>query len=58
MLVASHTFDLQAAQAQGLRTAFVHRPDEYGPGHPVEPPDPSFDLAVNDISELTARLEA
>lgn len=31
MLVAAHNDDLAAAQALGLRTAFVARPTEYGP---------------------------
>jgi 2-haloacid dehalogenase len=31
MLVAAHNDDLAAAAAQGLRTAFVARPTEYGP---------------------------
>jgi 2-haloacid dehalogenase len=31
MLVAAHNDDLSAAAAQGLRTAFVARPVEYGP---------------------------
>ena len=30
MMVASHQADLKAAQAQGLQTAFVVRPDEFG----------------------------
>lgn len=30
MMVASHQGDLKAAQAQGLQTAFVMRPDEFG----------------------------
>jgi 2-haloacid dehalogenase len=56
MLVASHSYDLRAAQAQGLPTAFVHRPLEYGPEHPPEPPDPSFDLVVNDLLDLAGQL--
>ena len=56
MLVASHAYDLRAAQSAGLRTAFVHRPLEYGPDHRPEPPDPSFDLVVNDVLELSERL--
>lgn len=32
MLVAAHNEDLAAARACGLRTGFVARPDEYGPG--------------------------
>jgi 2-haloacid dehalogenase len=31
MLVAAHPGDLRAAQASGLMTAFVDRPQEYGP---------------------------
>jgi len=30
MMVAAHNYDLRAAQQQGLRTAFVPRPSEYG----------------------------
>src|ERR1700680_3007908 len=33
MLVAAHKGDLTAAAATGMRTAFVARPDEYGPSH-------------------------
>ena len=32
MMVAAHEHDLQSAQKYGLRTAFVHRPLEHGPG--------------------------
>ncbi len=32
MMVAAHSSDLAAASACGLRTAFIARPDEYGPG--------------------------
>lgn len=31
MMVAAHNGDLKAAKAQGLATAFVPRPTEYGP---------------------------
>jgi 2-haloacid dehalogenase len=31
MLAAAHNYDLQAAQDLGLRTAFIPRPQEYGP---------------------------
>jgi 2-haloacid dehalogenase len=37
MMVAAHDGDLQSAQALGLRTAFVHRPNEFGPGHAEMP---------------------
>ena len=36
MLVAAHNGDLAAAAAQGLRTAFVARPTEYGPHQHVD----------------------
>ena len=58
MLVASHAHDLRAAQGQGLRTAFVRRPLEFGPGHPPDEPDPSFDLMVNDLLDLAGHLGA
>jgi 2-haloacid dehalogenase len=31
MMVAAHNYDLMAAQKLGLKTAFVARPNEYGP---------------------------
>ena len=36
MLVAAHNGDLAAAAKVGLRTAFVLRPDEHGPGQKVD----------------------
>jgi len=36
MMVAAHNYDLAAAQALGLRTAFVPRPLEYGPGQTTD----------------------
>ncbi|MEY8838438.1 HAD-IA family hydrolase, partial [Cribrihabitans sp. XS_ASV171] len=32
MMVAAHNNDLHAARAAGLRTCFVPRPEEFGPG--------------------------
>lgn len=31
MMCAAHNDDLDAARAQGMRTAYINRPDEYGP---------------------------
>jgi len=31
MMVAAHQYDLDAARQCGLRTAYIERPDEYGP---------------------------
>src|ERR1700732_340916 len=37
MMVASHTYDLAAAAGQGMRTAFVRRPYEWGTGKTETP---------------------
>jgi 2-haloacid dehalogenase len=59
LMVAAHVGDLRAAQSVGLRTAFVPRPREWGPGGPVEPsPDPTFDLVAADFVDLAAQLGA
>jgi 2-haloacid dehalogenase len=55
MLVAAHPSDLAAARGAGLRTAFVDRPLEYGPGSPPRA-DPSADESVGDLHELAQRL--
>jgi 2-haloacid dehalogenase len=50
---------LRGAQAAGLRTAFVSRPLEHGPGGRREPaPDPSFDHVATDFVDLAAQLGA
>jgi 2-haloacid dehalogenase len=55
MLVAAHPWDLAGARGAGLRSAFVDRPLEYGPGS--EPrADPDADESVGDLGELAARL--
>ena len=58
MMVAAHVDDLRAARESGLRTAYVLRPLEFGPGGKVETPDPSFDLVVGDFVELAEKLHA
>lgn len=58
MLVAAHPSDLRAASSHGLRTAYVLRPLEWGPGWEPEPADPSFDLVVDDFVELAEKLRA
>ena len=59
MLVAAHTDDLRAARAEGLRTAFVARPDEYGPGQTLDrTAGDEADLAVDDLLALAKRLGA
>ena len=58
MLVAAHPSDLRHAQEYGLRTAYVLRPQEWGPEGEAEPPDPSFDLVAEDLIELAEKLGA
>jgi 2-haloacid dehalogenase len=56
MMVAAHADDLRAARENGLKTAYVPRPLESGPGRDAEPPDPSFDLVAEDFIELARKL--
>jgi 2-haloacid dehalogenase len=58
-MVACHNFDLDAARAAGYCTAFVRRPDEWGPADPPDPvPNPACDLVVAGFAELAERLGA
>jgi len=58
LMVAAHADDLRAAAAEGLRTAFVRRPMEWGPGQGVEEaPAGTFDVEADDFLDLAARLE-
>jgi len=59
MLVASHPSDLEAAAQCGLRTCYVSRPLEYGPGRVVEvtPAVGHFDLMVGDLLELAGVMD-
>lgn len=52
-MVACHNFDLDAARACGFKTAFVRRPDEWGPAGPPDPePNPACDYVANTFPEL------
>lgn len=53
LMVACHNFDLNAAHEAGLRTAFVARPDEWGP---AGPPDPQPNMAYDHVVEGFAAL--
>lgn len=53
LMVACHNFDLNAAHAAGLRTAFVARPDEWGPEGPPDPhPNMAYDHVVDGFAAL------
>src|SRR5215472_14627808 len=57
MMVAAHKGDLRAAQAAGLRAAFVERPLEKGPaGGADRLPDPEADFEATDFLDLAAKL--
>jgi 2-haloacid dehalogenase len=58
LMVACHNFDLNAARAEGFRTAFVRRPDEWGPAGPPDPvPNPTTNIVVDGFAGLADRLE-
>jgi 2-haloacid dehalogenase len=59
MLVAAHPSDLKAARAAGLKTGYVDRPLEHGPGrepHRVESGE--FDFVAADFVDLAEQLGA
>jgi len=59
MMVAAHLRDLRAAKAEGQETAFVVRPDEFGPtGKPDLVADDSVDIAATSFEDLATQLGA
>lgn len=57
MMVAAHQHDLRAAQALGLRAAFVTRPLEFGRQHiPDMTADAAFDIVASDLIDLAEQL--
>lgn len=59
MMVACHPWDLEAAARRGLRTAYVRRPDEYGPGVGSEAPaEGRFDVMAASFIDLAKKLGA
>jgi 2-haloacid dehalogenase len=58
LMVAAHVSDLAAARSRGLRTAYVHRPEEFGGRHTPPATDPDADLSVSSFPELADRLGA
>jgi 2-haloacid dehalogenase len=57
MMTAAHTFDLDAAAKLGLRTAYVHRPNERpnAPPHAMPGAD-AYDAVVSSFEELADKL--
>jgi 2-haloacid dehalogenase len=59
MMAAAHNFDLHAARALGLRTAFFPRPTEYGPYQKIDfAADSDWDIVAGDIEDLATQLGA
>jgi 2-haloacid dehalogenase len=59
MMCAAHSGDLMAARSFGLRTGFIHRPNEYGPTRKADDDKPGdFDVVSKDILDLASKLGA
>jgi 2-haloacid dehalogenase len=59
MMVAAHESDLAAAAACSLRTAYVPRPGEFGPGGAGDlTPRGEFDFVAVDFRDLAGQLGA
>lgn len=52
LMVAAHSSDLEAAAAAGLRTAFIARPDECGPGKGEHRASVAVDWSANSLTAL------
>jgi 2-haloacid dehalogenase len=59
MMVAAHNGDLAAARTNGLKTAFVPRPSEHGPGQTTDlEADSDWDVIADDFIDLAEKLAA
>lgn len=59
LMVAAHNDDLAAARTCGMRTAFVLRTHEHGPGQNTDlAPEQDWDFVAADLSDLAAQLGA
>lgn len=59
MMVAAHNYDLRHARSHGMRTAFVARPLEHGPGQTTDlGPEEDWDVVAADLIDLAERLGA
>ena len=58
MMVAAHSSDLAAAAAAGLRTAFIARPNEQGPGKGEHRAGVPVDLSAASVPDLADQLAA
>jgi 2-haloacid dehalogenase len=58
MMVAAHAGDLAAAAANGLRTGFIARPNEHGPGKASKAPTEQVDVSAVSVEYLAEALDA
>jgi 2-haloacid dehalogenase len=58
MMVAAHSSDLAAAAAAGLRTGFIARPDEAGPGRGEAASSVPVDVSAKSLEDLAGQLAA
>ncbi len=59
MMAAAHNYDLKAAQALGLKTAFFARPSEYGPKQTKDiAPTGDWTVVARDIEDLATQMGA
>jgi len=56
LMVACHPYDLEAAAREGMRTAYVPRPLEWGTGTSVPAAPPGTDVVAGDLVALASRL--
>jgi len=56
MMVAAHSDDLVAAARAGLKTAFIARPDEHGPGLGESVAKTPMDFSARDMLDLATHL--
>ena len=57
MMVAAHNYDLVAARAEGMATAFVPRPLEFGSGQRTDlKAESGWDIIAENFEDLAARL--
>jgi 2-haloacid dehalogenase len=57
LMAAAHRSDLDAARGCGMRTAFIHRADEFGAARSGDTAEPGeFDTVTKDVADLAAQL--
>ena len=53
LMVASHSYDLDAAKSIGIKTCYVYRPDEFGYGKGEDSGDTArFDVVVDSFTDI------